>query len=48
MPGFARTHRSAAATIAAVMLTLLAATAAGAQVYPTGPVRVVVPFPPAQ
>ena len=44
MPGSARTHRSAAATIATVMFTLLAATAAGAQAYPTGPVRVVVPF----
>ena len=44
MPGPARRHRSAAATIATVMLTLLAATAASAQAYPTGPVKVVVPF----
>jgi len=44
MPGPARRHRFAATTIATVMLTLLAATAAGAQAYPTGPVRVVVPF----
>ena len=43
MPVFGRTH-SAAATIAAVLFTLIAATAAGAQAYPTGPVRVVVPF----
>ena len=44
MPGSARTHRSVTATIMTVLLTLLAATAAGAQAYPTGPVRVVVPF----
>jgi tripartite-type tricarboxylate transporter receptor subunit TctC len=44
MPGPARTHRSVAEIVAAVMLTLLAATAAGAQAYPTAPVRVVVPF----
>jgi tripartite-type tricarboxylate transporter receptor subunit TctC len=44
MPGFARTHRSAATTIATVMLTLFVSTAAGAQAYPTGPVKVVVPF----
>jgi tripartite-type tricarboxylate transporter receptor subunit TctC len=44
MPGPARKHRSAATTIATVMFMLLAATAAGAQAYPTGPVRVVVPF----
>jgi len=44
MPGPARRHRSAATTIATVMFTLLAATAASAQAYPTGPVRVVVPF----
>ncbi len=44
MPGPARRHRSATATIATVMFTLLAATAAGAQAYPTGTVKVVVPF----
>lgn len=44
MPGFARTHRPAAATIALVMFTLLAATSAIAQTYPAGPVKVVVPF----
>ena len=44
MPGSARTHRPAPATIATVMFTLLAATSAGAQAYPTGPVKVVVPF----
>ena len=36
MPGSGAVHRSAAATIAAVMLTLVAATAASAQAYPTG------------
>ena len=44
MPGSARTHRPAAATIATVMFTLLAATSAIAQTYPAGPVKVVVPF----
>ena len=44
MPGSARRHRPVTATIAAAMFTLLAATAARAQAYPTGPVRVVVPF----
>ena len=44
MPGFAQRHRSVAAAIVAVTLTLLAATAVSAQNYPTGPVRVVVPF----
>jgi len=44
MPGSARTHRPAAATIATVMFTLLAATSAIPQNYPTGPVKVVVPF----
>ncbi len=44
MPGPARRHRSATATIATVMFTLLAATAAGAQAYPTGTVKVVMPF----
>jgi len=44
MPGSARTHRPAAAMIATVMFTLLAATSAIAQTYPAGPVKVVVPF----
>ena len=44
MLGFARRHRPVTATIAIVMFTLLAATAARAQAYPTGPIRVVVPF----
>ena len=44
MPGSAHRHRPVIATIAAAMLTLLAATAARAQAYPTGPVKVVVPF----
>jgi tripartite-type tricarboxylate transporter receptor subunit TctC len=44
MPGFAQRHRSVAAAIVTVTLTLLAATAVSAQNYPTGPVRVVVPF----
>jgi tripartite-type tricarboxylate transporter receptor subunit TctC len=44
MPGSARRHRPVIVTIATVMFTLLAATAAGAQAYPTSPVRVVVPF----
>ena len=44
MLGFAQRHRPIAATIATVMFTLLAGTAAGAQSYPTAPVKVVVPF----
>jgi tripartite-type tricarboxylate transporter receptor subunit TctC len=44
MPSFARRHRPVIATIAGAMLTLFAATSAGAQAYPTGPVKVVVPF----
>ena len=44
MPGTARSHRPATTTIATVMLTLFAATAASAQTYPTAPVKVVVPF----
>ena len=44
MPGFARTHRSVAEIVATVMFTLLADTAARAQAYPSGPVKVVVPF----
>jgi tripartite-type tricarboxylate transporter receptor subunit TctC len=44
MPGPSRTHWPTTATIATVMFTLLAATAAEAQSYPTAPVRVVVPF----
>ncbi len=44
MSGPGRRHRSAATTIATVMLTLFAVTAVGAQAYPTGPVKVVVPF----
>ena len=44
MPGSARRHRPVSATIATAMLTLLVAIAASAQAYPTGPVRVVVPF----
>ena len=34
-------HRSVIATIVTVMLTLLGATAARAQAYPTGPVKVI-------
>ena len=44
MPGSARKHRSVIATIATVMFTLLAAASTGAQTYPSGPVKVVVPF----
>jgi tripartite-type tricarboxylate transporter receptor subunit TctC len=43
MPSFARRHRSVTSIMAA-MLTLLATTSAMPQAYPTGPVKVVVPF----
>src|SRR3954466_11872970 len=44
MPGFARAHRSLPAMAGAMLASVLLATAAVAQSYPTAPVRVIVPF----